>query len=843
MTADQRHHGRHHQAGVILVLFAMTLPVLLGLIALAIDCGNLYLSRARLTKIVRSSSATALNMMALRGWGSLVADPVPATSGPDMGLRTYNAKINPPDVTNANQAVIQEVQHATMAALAQYFPRDFEGLTPSQSPEYLRFKLPGETETTSSVTLSSLDLTDSSIRLVIRYAAPTYLLGAVSQMFGIATICEKMGTEQTTRCWVESATPPDGKAGKMRRAHVMMLLDVSGSMNEQTNGKTKAAALFEAASHFLDMFNPRNDRFSIIPYATSADTGTAPTLSSLDNSAGNGPAEYLPIKSSISALEVGGQTNPCDALIQVIRTVQADSDLADPQTPKFVVLFTDGAPNVYRLSFCESAGATDSTCSGTPSLLQTALGSSNADADYPGWYGWTVKWDKREVFPLTYPSPATCPEDGSGERSPNGSDIPACDPFWAFPRLIDNATNSELAYDTVSQYLRLREDGEFVFKGGTYGSVGRAIAELGYSLKFKDWLGTDLMRRDYQYPDAFKWHGPSYLVHAGFRIPRGVSLIDRIPQSLESEVGMTPAITCGPGSRPNYPGSLTKFSPIVADKYNHSRYFASRVLDVGWRYNGSINEDSEDKADKTELTRDQLHNSPAYFDQPHTLIGNPHDSPGCLTTLRAKIPFTNEQINVGDNFVSNNRDSIPSVGEVVKTAELPYYCALRAADYLRSQYGVVIFVVGLGESATTLYGPDCQDPLQNPLDPNSRKDRFLRRLAFAPESLADPISFINHDPSEIPLGAQWHSDTDFRFRTGVSFSQCTGTVSHPLSGSSAIMEVGYGERLGDTPIGFTPSDHNFTPSHLGAYYAAEDPDALKMIFGDIAKRVLLRLAT
>ncbi len=830
MTTNQH----HRQAGVILVLFAIALPVLLGLLALAVDCGGLYLARMRLTKVARSSSATALNMMAIRGWGSLVTDPEESSSGLDLGLKTYNAEINPPNATTANQALLQEVQRATMESLSAYYPGDFEGLASDQGPEYLRFKIPGSTETTSSVTLSSLDLTDSSVRLVVRYAIPTYLLGAVSQALGMSTICQKMGSEQTSRCWVESSVPPDGKSGKMRRANVMMLLDVSGSMNEQANGKTKATALFEAAANFIDMFNPRNDRFAIIPYATTADTGTTPTLDPLDSATGGGIPDYLPVKTAISALAVGGQTNQCDALIQVIRTLTENPELADRNVPKFVLLFTDGSPNVYRLNFCESDAGGDSSCTATPDRLRSAL---NLPGDDSGWYGWTVKWDKREVFPLTYPSPATCPANGSGEVSGNGNDIPVCDPVWAFPKIVNTETAQDLPYEEVRDHLRLREDGEFVFKGGTYGAEGVTLAELGYSLKFKDWMGWDLFRRDYQYPDAFKWHGPSYLVHSSFRIPRGVSLIDRIPLSLES--GTTPAVTCGPGSRAPYPGALTQFSPIVADKYNHSRYFASRVVDRDWRYSGSPNDDSQDKQDKTGLKQDQLLSAPAYFDKPHTLLGSPNDTPGCLTTLSAKIPFTDAQIHVGNNFVSNQKSSIPSVGEAVKTAELPYYCALRAADYLRTQYGVVIFVVGLGDNASTIYGDSCKDPLQNPLDPNSRKDRFLRRLAFAPESLEDPVSFFGKEPMEIDPDAAWGALYDFRFRTVDSFGSCT---NHPLASATGGIETGYYEDP-DNISGFTPGDHGFSPSHLGAYYAANNPRELKMIFGEIAKRVLLRLAT
>jgi hypothetical protein len=45
------------------------------------------------------------------------------------------------------------------------------------------------------------------------------------------------------------------------------------------------------------------------------------------------------------------------------------------------------------------------------------------------------------------------------------------------------------------------------------------------------------------------------------------------------------------------------------------------------------------------------------------------------------------------------------------------------------------------------------------------------------------------------------------------------------------------------PFGYSPNDHKFTKYHLGGYYGAEDPAQLKMIFGEIAKRILLRLSS
>ncbi len=806
------------------MLFSITIPVLLGLFALAIDAGNLYLTRARLTKVARASSATALNMMALYGWGALVADPSSNQSGLDLGLQTADLTISDSGpITNVNTAVVDEILQSTVTAMKAYYPGDF----PENSTNYPNLKFRSSSGSIEDrPNLSMVDRSNSSVRLTIRYRAKTYLIGAVSQMLGLGDVCEKDSATSGLRCWTESVAPVGSPTGQMKQANVFMLLDVSGSMTEQVNGAQKSIKLVEAAANFIDMFNPFRDKFAVIPYATTADTGSAPALDLLDRTPESG---FIKSKKDIQRLAVGGQTNQCDALIQVIRTIEADSSLKDKKTPKFVLLFTDGAPNVYRLNFCGNG-----TCSQTQPKLQSALdaASSNPDPTSPGWYGWTVKWDKREVFSMDA-AHNTCPTDGSDGRElspPPGQNIniPPCDPVWAFPKVVDANSGTELDYTTVSSHLRLNESGEFIMKGGSYND--QTLSQLGYSLKFRNW-GTN--PRDYQYPDAYRWHGPSYLVHSSFRIPRGVSLTERIPNTLAADTNQSPEITCGAGSRAPYPGYVLG-APNYVDPYNHSRYFASRAVDADWKYNGTTTDDSSDKASKTKLTQNQTNTAPGYFfDANYRISSGPTTAPGCLASLDSQVPYTSAQINVGANFVSNSASSIQVNGEAVKTAELPYYCALRAADWLRSQYNVVIFVVGLGPSATSIYGSSCPDPLQNALDPNSRKDYFLRRLAFAIESLSDPVAFYSDSTA-----ATWNSKNDFRFRTGVQLNSCS---NHPLSG--VTIELGYSEDPYNLSGGYSPSQHGFTNDTLGAYYGANDPSQLKLIFATIAKRMLLRLAT
>ena len=67
-------HHKKHERGIMLVMFAVTIPVLLGLSALALDAGNLYLTRLRLDKAVREVSGTALSMVDLQGWSGLVKE-------------------------------------------------------------------------------------------------------------------------------------------------------------------------------------------------------------------------------------------------------------------------------------------------------------------------------------------------------------------------------------------------------------------------------------------------------------------------------------------------------------------------------------------------------------------------------------------------------------------------------------------------------------------------------------------------------------------------------------------------------------------------------------------------
>jgi hypothetical protein len=601
------------------------------------------------------------------------------------------------------------------------------------------------------------------------------------------------------------------------------------------SGSTKIEVLKEAVTNFVDMFNPFKDRIAVIDYGTAVKSQGQ--LTTFDSASG----EHLNIKNNIQALQAGGLTNPCDALVESIAAA-AGADLS-PNDATAVVLFSDGSPNVSRLKYCDFDG--DGSCQ-APTRIQTALASLTDEGSRQGWYSWITKWGRRQLV--------SCP-NGVGTDG-----VRNCDPVYGWPALVDKDGN-QFSLADIRANLRLHEDGYFIWKTGPNPADELPITTEHPTLQNGPYyLQFDTLSR---VEDNYKWNGSSYLVHASTPPGPGRSLLDRIPATF------TPApVTCGPGSRPDYPGAWDRDLPSdnLREMYTHSRYFGSRILNHNWVLgpaNGVPSQHSNQREkvglDAIEPNGNQPIDPPEYFTErhPQRLMNNQNQSPGCLETLNTQIPFTANSGNrniedaaanifvgganaASHSFLSNdpaNIDaSIAAVGEIVKSAELPYYCALRAADYLRSQYGAIVFVVGLGPRAADIYGDQCTDPLQNPLDFDSRKDNFLRRLAFAPESLVrqQVDDFINGQ------SASWDSSNDFGYSPR-DLSTCASN-DHPLSGQTVTL--GYGEELsGNNPASRAPNDHNFTPRHFGAYYGCNDPSQLNEVFGNIAKQLLLRLAT
>jgi hypothetical protein len=189
-----------------------------------------------------------------------------------------------------------------------------------------------------------------------------------------------------------------------------------------------------------------------------------------------------------------------------------------------------------------------------------------------------------------------------------------------------------------------------------------------------------------------------------------------------------------------------------------------------------------------------------------------------------------------------------------KYDELPYYCAIEAADYIRTRFAGTIFTVGLGSADTHRAGggqdSTCNDPLQDPDDHTSRKDFFLTRLAFARSMFTNQLA---------PVAVRSH----YRIAGGQTQKKVSGCADHRLqkldvNGSlPALPEVGYTSADGNGDGGTTYQDlRPLRPLAMdsmlsstsgtrrldtqGEYFPTDNANEIPRIFDLIAKTILLR---
>ena len=176
---------------------------------------------------------------------------------------------------------------------------------------------------------------------------------------------------------------------------------------------------------------------------------------------------------------------------------------------------------------------------------------------------------------------------------------------------------------------------------------------------------------------------------------------------------------------------------------------------------------------------------------------------GCLSNLDFNIPGTGGTASVRGvpiHAVSTNTNTN------LNYAKLPYYCAIEAADYIRSNLAApaTVYTIGVGNPGTTT---NCQDPFENVDNPLIRKDNFLARVALDPEIF--PVT----------------STSKFNFQ---------GSRTPPATCNLATSTQA---------VGYTPGTNikRTTPDVQGEYFATQDANELRTLFSIIAKQILLRL--
>lgn len=232
---------------------------------------------------------------------------------------------------------------------------------------------------------------------------------------------------------------------------------------------------------------------------------------------------------------------------------------------------------------------------------------------------------------------------------------------------------------------------------------------------------------------------------------------------------------------------------------------------------------------------------------------NPDDSGGLTGTNYGAgvsgVPISTDDTTWRDpNWPANF--TVPTPYGLQKYDELPYYCAIEAADYIRTRFAGTIFTVGLGPAEVHRSGggqdETCNDSLQDPDDHTSRKDFFLTRLAFARSMFTDQLS-----------------PTSIRSHYQISGTQGQRTVSgcesHRLKSPSPAPQpkVGYTSALQVDDNQTYKNLRPLRPASMdtllsaggegtrrmetqGEYFPTDDADEIPRIFDSIAKTILLR---
>ena len=282
---------------------------------------------------------------------------------------------------------------------------------------------------------------------------------------------------------------------------------------------------------------------------------------------------------------------------------------------------------------------------------------------------------------------------------------------------------------------------------------------------------------------------------------------------------------------------------------------------------------------------------------PRSQRGNPNT--GCLTpqnpnTFQFSIPYTNpdDNGNVGANSsiltyqagVSNvtiSSDDWPIPDQNWPPAlfnpaprpwgyqrydQLPYYCAIEAADYIRTRFAGTFYVIGLGPTGSmriTNNNTRCDDPLQDADDHVGRKDWFLSRLAFSRNIASNPTTptdvrtlnqFALPNGKEYPghdsraLGCNTHRFKIKGYSSGNLITQPRFPLTWGYTSRSGRVD---GPTTYQTLRPFRPKVmdglHDDTPGAQyrrldtqGEYFPTSDPNEVPNIFGIIAKAILLR---
>ena len=328
--------------------------------------------------------------------------------------------------------------------------------------------------------------------------------------------------------------------------------------------------------------------------------------------------------------------------------------------------------------------------------------------------------------------------------------------------------------------------------------------------------------------------------------------------------------------------------PVTTNQYRGPGPFVMRQVDnqgIPTLFNHTIG--SASVAPNNSIVCGQHSANPVQFEgtittNTNTGAGRRGAATGCLTpagnanTFSFAIPYTNRGVTENEttgnyNARVNNvpistadtnwRDPawpvnfftppVPAYG-LQKFDELPYYCAIEAADYIRTRFGATIFTIGLGAPSQAVgpanpNDPLCNDPLQDPDDHVGRKDFFLSRLAFSRQMFSDPVIPVNIPPHYSFKGALVRATVTTcqnhrflaptapnvlrRYRPLLNFGTDSSTTYKDLR----PLRPQWADAVAENP-----TDTSRRIDTQGEYFATNNPAEVPAIFSTIAKSILLR---
>lgn len=272
-SSDRRTYGREGERGASIVLFTIIFAlVLVPLMGLGIDAGIQYWVKAKLSAAVDAAALAAGRSLNV---GSTVAS------------QTANAQ----------------------AVGRQYFTANFPTGT-------LGCTVFGGVQVVNSVSISVTQVSNYiTVTATAQVTAPLYFMKLLHLSAG--TI---VATSQTTR----------------RNANVVLVLDRSGSMNNNNS----CSALVSAVETFTNEFINGRDQLGLITFSTSANVDFAPTVDFSSNS----PS----INSTINSMVCVGATSTAQALTLAYSEIKA---INEPGALNVILFFTDGQANAVVATY------------------------------------------------------------------------------------------------------------------------------------------------------------------------------------------------------------------------------------------------------------------------------------------------------------------------------------------------------------------------------------------------------------------------------------------------------------------------------------------------------------